>query len=322
MKSSQTWADAHIQSILDLTPTVREFSIRPTGGALAHTPGSHLQLEVLAGGRPQVRSYSLVGPSDDEAYRIAVKRLDDGRGGSRAMWQLAPGDRLRISEPQNHFPLSWDAPAYLLVAGGIGVTPMVGMAQALAARKAPVRMRYAARSVDELAYATVLAACLGDALQPAVGRRIDFASEVAALPPRAQMYVCGPVALLDAARQAWEAAGRLAQDMRFETFGSSGHLAARAFQVSVPRHQLELTVPADVSLLDALNGAGIEVLADCVRGECGLCALDVLALEGQIDHRDVFLSPHEKQANRRICACVSRVAGSITLDTAWRAAAR
>ena len=86
----------------------------------------------------------------------------------------------------------------------------------------------------------------------------------------------------------------------------------------MPRHGLDITVPADCSLLEALEQAGIEQLYDCQRGECGLCALDVLALDGTIDHRDVFLSAHEKQQNTRLCACVSRVTGSITLDSAWR----
>ena len=88
--------------------------------------------------------------------------------------------------------------------------------------------------------------------------------------------------------------------------------------MQVPRHALDITVPAGCSLLDALEGAGVQALSDCRRGECGLCAMDVLAVDGQIDHRDVYLSAHERQANSRICACVSRVVGSVTLDTAWR----
>ena len=300
MKTSQTWADAHVQSLRDLTPTVREFTLRPAGGALAHAPGSHLQVQLLVGGQPQTRSYSLVGEPDGEAYRIAVKRLDDGKGGSLAMWQLAQGDRLRVSEPQNHFALAWDAPAYLLAAGGIGVTPLVGMARALAARGAAVRMLYAARSDAELAYAD------------------SFAAEIAALSPGAQLYLCGPAPMLDAARRAWEDSGRPAADLRYETFGSSGRFAPQAFRVQIPRHALDITVPAGCSLLDVLEGAGVQTLSDCRRGECGLCAMDVLAVDGAIDHRDVYLSEHERQANSRICACVSRVVGSVTLDTAWR----
>ena len=98
MKSSAIWAEAHVQSVRDLTPTVREFTIRPTTPAAPYAPGSHLQMEVLVDGQPQVRSYSLVGAPDGAVYRIAVKRLDDGRGGSLAMWRLGVGDRLRVGD--------------------------------------------------------------------------------------------------------------------------------------------------------------------------------------------------------------------------------
>ena len=86
----------------------------------------------------------------------------------------------------------------------------------------------------------------------------------------------------------------------------------------IPRHNLAITVAAGSTLLEALEGAGVQTLWDCRRGECGLCAMDVLAVDGEIDHRDVFLSEHEKQAGSRICACVSRAVGTITLDSAWR----
>jgi ferredoxin-NADP reductase len=297
---------------------VREFTLKPESPAEDWAPGSHLQMEVLVNGKPQLRSYSLVGQPDGVHYRIAVKRLDEGRGGSLAMWSLVPGDRLRIGAPQNHFPLDLQAPAYLLVAGGIGVTPMVLMAQALAARGAAVRMLYGARSAGELAYGQELQGSLGGAVQTFVEQRIDFDAEVAALAPGTQMYVCGPVPMLDAARHAWERAGRPPADLRYETFGSSGRFAPQAFRVHVPRHALDIVVPADCSLLDALEQAGVQTLSDCKRGECGLCAMDVLAVQGEVDHRDVYLSDAEKQANKRICACVSRVVGDITLDSAWR----
>jgi vanillate O-demethylase ferredoxin subunit len=124
--------------------------------------------------------------------------------------------------------------------------------------------------------------------------------------------------MLDAARAAWEHSGRPAADMRYETFGSSGRFAPQPFRVRIPRHALDITVPADCSLLDALEQAGVQTLSDCKRGECGLCAIDVVAVNGQVDHRDVYLSEHEKLENKRICACVSRVVGEITLDSAWR----
>jgi ferredoxin-NADP reductase len=319
MKSNTQWTDAMVAALRDVTPTVREFILSPMDGVVEpHAPGSHLQMEVLVGGKPQLRSYSLVGQPDARGYRIAVKRLDEGRGGSMAMWRLAEGDRLRISAPQNHFPLDFNAPAYLLVAGGIGITPLVLMAQQLAARGANVRMVYGAREQAELAYARELGDILGGGLRTAVGQPVDFAAEIAALPAGAQAYVCGPVPMLDAVRRAWQAAARPLADLRYETFGSSGRFAPQPFRVRIPRHALDITVPADCSLLDALEQAGVQTLSDCKRGECGLCAVDVIGVEGQVDHRDVYLSEHEKQENRRICACVSRVVGSITLDSAWR----
>lgn len=321
MAQALVWTEAVVESLRDVTPTVREFTLRPAGGAPAHAPGGHLQLQIQVNGRPHTRSYSLIGCADREVHHIAVKRLDDGRGGSLAMWRLAVGDRLRITEPQNHFPLDLQAPAYLLVAGGIGVTPLVHMAQTLAPRGASVRMLFGARTDGELAYINDLRAALGDRLVTAVAERgalIDLTAEIAALPAGGQLYICGPVSMLDAARRAWAAAGRPEADLRYETFGSSGRFAPQPFGVKVPRHGIDITVPTDCSLLDALELAGVQALYDCRRGECGLCAMDVLAVDGEIDHRDVFLSDHEKQQNHKMCVCVSRVVGSVTLDTAWR----
>lgn len=320
MPTTPAWIDATVESFRDVTPTVREFCIKPKSGAKVYAPGAHMQLQVLVNGKPQTRSYSLVGPPDATCYRIAVKRLDAGRGGSLAMWRLQVGDRLQITDPQNHFPLDLTAPAYLLVAGGIGITALLGMAQTLRERGANVRMLFGARSEAELAFEAHLRELLGQQLQIAdgsQGQQIAFDIEIANLPPGAQMYVCGPAPMLDAARQAWASAGRPLADLRYETFGSSGRFAPQAFRVQIPRHQLDIMVPADTSLLDALQSAGVQAMYNCRRGECGLCALQVLAVDGQIDHRDVFLSDHEKQQNQKICVCVSRVVGSITLETAY-----
>ena len=327
MNSEIHWMPARITALRDLTPTVREFEITPeSGNAARHEPGAHLQVQVLVGapgsGRVQTRSYSVVGAPDGHAWRIAVKRLDEGRGGSVAMWRLAAGDRLLVSEPRNHFGLDLGAPGYLLVAGGIGITPLVHMAERLGelSRRTGVRVRmlYGARSEEEQAYLTELRKAL-DGVQAHVGHApIDFAGEIAQLPPGGQLYTCGPVPMLEAVKRAWAEAGRRPADLRFETFGSSGRLPAQPFEVRIPRHDLSITVPTGSTLLEALEGAGVQTLWDCRRGECGLCAMDVLSVDGEIDHRDVFLSDHEKQGGRRICACVSRAVGTITLDSAWR----
>ena len=328
MKISNLWVPATVTALRDLTPTVREIELTPVDSpAQVHAPGAHLQMQVLlgqgAGVKAESRSYSLIGEPDGRAYRIAVKRLDEGRGGSLAMWRLAVGDRLQVSEPQNFFPLDASAPGYLVIAGGIGITPLVLMAQRLQAIAAktgvPLRMLYGARSVDELAYLPLLREILGGALALFVGAAaMDFDSEIAAMPTGAQLYTCGPVPMLEAIKQAWHAADRPLADLRFETFGSSGRYPAQSFQLKLPRHGLDITVPAHSSVLDVLEAAGLPCLSNCRRGECGLCVMDIVAVDGEIDHRDVFLSDPEKQAQQRLCVCVSRAVGCLTLDSAYR----
>ena len=121
--------------------------------------------------------------------------------------------------------------------------------------------------------------------------------------------MCGPMRMLEAARRAWNDAGRAPADLRYETFGSSGLMPTAEFRVRLKDTDTELVVPQNSSMLDALNGAGFEVISDCQRGECGVCAVDVIAVDGEIDHRDVFFSDQQKQDNRKICPCVSRAIG-------------
>lgn len=322
MKLVQTWQNATVAAMTDITPTVREFLIKPADG---HAPrwdgGSHLQVQVMVSGVQQLRHYSLVGQPDGQHYRIAVKRMDGGRGGSKAMWALALKDAIQISGPHNHFALELGAPSYLLVAGGIGITPLVTMAQTLVNRRENVHMLYGVRTRAELAFVNSLQFLLGDRLKTFVSdedQYIDFAAEIAALPAKAQLYTCGPVPMLEAIRDAWKAAGRRLAHLRFETFGSSGSYPATAFRVLMPRHGLDFMVPAEQTLLEALYEQGVQTISDCKRGECGLCAMDVLSVDGKLDHRDVFLSAHEKAACNRLCPCVSRVVGTLTLDSAWR----
>jgi vanillate O-demethylase ferredoxin subunit len=323
MRNPLQWHPATVRAHRDLSPTVREFEIRPEGGVRPWTVGSHLNVQVQIDGREETRSYSLVGlPGDPEVYRIAVKLALPSRGGSRHMWSLETGAELAVGEPANHFELPLGAPQYLLIAGGIGITPLVGMAQMLQARGADVRMLYAARSAAELAMNEVLRASLGERLRTFAddaGQRIAFVDEIAALHPNALLLMCGPLPMLDAVRAAWAQTSRPPANLRFETFGNSGAAANEAFWVRLPRHGLELQVPADRTLLDVLNDAGVDTLFDCRRGECGLCAVDVLEAHGRVDHRDVFFSAHEKQLNQRVCACVSRVSGGgLVLDSAYR----
>jgi ferredoxin len=160
---------------------------------------------------------------------------------------------------------------------------------------------------------------LGDALElfsSSQGQRLLLPDAFGGLPADGLAYVCGPLRLQVAAREAWESVGRPARLLRTESFGSSGRFPAEAFTVRIPRLDKTVEVPSDRTILDALLEAGVPMIADCLRGECGLCVLPVLAAAGIVDHRDAFLSPAQQQENAAICTCVSRAVGcDLVLDT-------
>jgi len=311
-----------VRATRNLTPSIRLIEIEPVAGFVPPSPGSHIDFSVMVGDRPDVRSYSVVGPCADGVYRIAVKRLEASRGGSAYMWSLAAGSRLAHSAPGNHFGLALGRPEYLLMAGGIGITPIFSHALALSHAGARFRLIYACRRQSDLALAEELREQIGDRLEIVLsdGRgRVDIAGEIAKLDADGEFYVCGPLGMLEAAKQAWAASGRPTDRLRFETFGASGRWPAVPFTLKLPRLGKDIQVLATQSMLDALEAAGVEMIFDCRRGECGLCALPILGVNGVVDHRDVFFSEAEKAANAKLCTCVSRVYGSeITLDTADR----
>jgi ferredoxin-NADP reductase len=322
---SQVWIAARVTAIDVIAEDVRLITIRPErDGAVGRnwSPGAHIDVDLPIGGPDTVRSYSLIGRGPVAGgWRIAVKRLDHSRGGSRYMHALKPGDPITVSEPASHFDLRQGRSDYLLIAGGIGVTPLVGMAEILADVGASVRMVYAARSQAHMAFTDHLSKILGQRLQLFAGdqgQRLDIDAELGALHPDGEAYICGPVPLMEAVQAAWKAAGRPADRLRRETFGSSGRRPAEPFDVVVRDHGRRITVSADESLLDALVAAGVDVASDCRRGECGLCTVRVLEVEGALDHRDVFLSEHQKTTGGEICACVSRGIGLMTIDTGYR----
>lgn len=325
MRYHDQWSCARIMRADDITPTIRLFELEPGEQFRPWSAGSHIRVRVRVDAREEIRSYSLIDTGvNDGRYHIAVKRIGDGLGGSLYMWSLKPGEALEVSQPHNQFELSLHSPACTLIAGGVGVTPMVSMARCLSNGNRPVRFFYAVHSRAEAAFADLLQSWLGDRFRLIVSEeagRLDIASVVAEMDPDGELYVCGPIAMLEAARQAWTRCKRPMGLLRYESFAASGHYANQPFTAVLPRFGVEIQVPAHQSLLAAMEQAGIDVLSDCRRGECGLCAVNILSCDSPVDHRDVFFSEPQKSENRKLCSCVSRPAGSrIELDTAYRGA--
>src|SRR5262249_53056366 len=153
-----------------------------------------------------------------------------------------------------------------------------------------------------------LDAALGSAWEPAVsakGNRVDLKAALNSVQPGGEVYICGPMRMLNEAQHEWHRLGRSADLLRFENFGAGGHLPAIPFRVEVPALGVQVDVGATETVLDAVRRAGVNMMSSCERGECGLCVVSVLDASSVIDHRDVFLSEAEKATGTKMCACVS-----------------
>ena len=317
------FGEARVRAVRDVASDVRMIEIEPSIGVRPYASGSHLDIAVDIDGLPDVRSYSLVGEGPvDDAYRIAVKEIHDSRGGSVWVRALEAGAAVAVSEPQSNFELQYGRSEYLLVAGGIGITPILGMAHALERHGRPFRLLYAAHTREQMPFVDELSDLLRDRLElfvSADGNRLDVGSEIERLHADGELYLCGPMRLRDDARHEWSRRERRPDRLQFETFASGGAFAPEEFRVRVRDAGCELTVRANRTLLDALRDEGVDMMWDCLRGECGLCAATVVGIEGELDHRDVFLSDEEKDEGGAIITCVSRaVGGAITIDTGFR----
>ncbi|WP_102158881.1 PDR/VanB family oxidoreductase [Zhihengliuella halotolerans] len=309
VSSQDVWQDAVVVEARTIAHRIRRIVVEPDQPVPA-APGSHLDVRLDIDGDSARRSYSVV-ESIDGGRRLAISVLQTrhSRGGSDAMHALEAGQRLRITQPLQNFPLRIGAPAYVLVAGGIGITAIAHMAAVLKSVKADYRLHYVGRSREAMAYVDELEADHGDRLEvhaDDVSGRFDVETLVRGAPADAELYMCGPIRLMDAVRRSWARTDREPSSLRYETFGNSGWFDAEPFTVRIPRLGVEAAVPSGCSLLEALEDAGVEMLSDCRKGECGICQVKVLGLEGEIDHRDVFFSERQHDAGEKLCACVSR----------------
>jgi tetrachlorobenzoquinone reductase len=290
--------------------------VAPAGGDLAaFTAGSHVDLHLPNG---MIRSYSLVNDQSERSrYVIAINKDAASRGGSRMIHEtVRAGDLITISHPKNNFVLQERASHSTLIAGGIGITPLLSMIRRLGALGRSCELHYAARTRPAAAFLDELKA-LGPRLhlhfdQEASGRVLDLPTIVRNAPAEAHLYCCGPVAMLEAFEAA--TADRPSAQVHVEYFTAREKPAvAGGFQVKLARSNLTITVEPGKTILNALLDAGIAVNYACTEGVCGTCETRVI--EGTPDHRDLFLGKEEQAANNTMMICCSgSKSGTLVLD--------
>ena len=273
--------------------------------------GSHIDVHLPNG---LTRQYSLCNaPHETHRYLIAVLNDAGSRGGSRAMHeQVHEGDVLGISAPKNHFALAHSATHSVLLAGGIGITPLLCMAEALSATGASFELHYCTRSRERSAFLARIAA---SALAPQVHLHHDDGAAAQKLAPAAvlgapregvHLYVCGPKGYIDWVLGCARELGWPAAQLHCEFFSAEPVASAddAAFEVQLARSGCVVVVPREMSVTQALAAAGVEIRTSCEQGICGTCLTRVL--EGEPDHKDLYLTPEEQAANDQFTPCCSR----------------
>lgn len=318
--TTQTHADTQmplrIAAIMDVADGIRTFElVQPDGSELpAFTPGSHVKVQTPGGA---LRKYSLCNdPAEHHRYLIAVKREDAGQGGSLSMHEDARvGDTLPTSVPENAFALAENARAYVFIAGGIGITPILSMIRSFGdLPPAPWKLYYLSREpattafVDELKQFgrnVVVHHDHGDS-----ARSYDL-WPVLEKPNTAHVYCCGPRPLMEAVR---DMSGHWSpRNIHFESFNEGGGVKPndQPFTVRLARSAREFQVPVGKSILSVLREHGCNAPSSCESGTCGTCRTGLL--EGEADHRDMVLMPEEMDS--QIMICVSRAkSGRLVVD--------
>lgn len=322
-----------VRSITYVAEDINAYEVvDPAGDDLPNfDAGAHLDLYFRDG---RVRQYSLCGdPADRKRYTFAVQREENGRGGSRAIFEMVrTGRMLAISAPRNNFPLDESARHHVLLGGGVGITPLVAMMRRLASIHASFELHYSVRTASKIAFEAELRSLAGtrtvaiyvDGGDPNKG--IPLAQTLARQAAGTHVYCCGPAGMIDSARAASSHLGPAA--FHFERFSAPGDASAahsgptaadqsirsdamNDFEVRLARSARSFRVPANQSIVDVLRDNGIVVLTSCEAGVCGTCRVRVL--EGTPDHRDYLLDHNERRNEMLICCSRSRSA-TLVLD--------
>ena len=256
-------------------------------------PGAHIDLVLPSG---LVRQYSLCGdPADSSSYTVATRLVGDGRGGSREVHeQVRVGTELEVRGPRNRYPLV-EAPGYVFVAGGIGITPVLPMLRALP-DGADWRLLYAGRTRESMPFLAEIEELGADRVTVVAGLP-DLDGELADVPEGAVVYCCGPEGLMAAVAERFP-------DVRLERFAPRASAKGEAFELELRRSGRTLTVPADSTVLAAVRAELPNTLYSCEQGFCGTCQQRVL--EGEVEHRDELLTDAERADSMLICVSRAR----------------
>ena len=297
---------------------IRTFELVDVSGKAlpAFSAGSHVDVHLPNG---LTRQYSLCNdPTETHRYLLGVLRDAASRGGSRTMHDLVnEGDVIEISTPKNHFPLAHDARRSLLLAGGIGITPILCMAERLALTGADFELHYCTREQARTAFHERIATSAYaqrvrfhfDA--GADEQKLDIARLLAGPEGGLHLYVCGPKGFMDTVLGQARAGGWPEDRLHFEFFTAEpvSHAGDAPFQVKLASSGRVVDIPSGQSVVQALEAAGIVVPTSCEQGVCGTCLTRVLA--GECDHRDLYLTPEEQAANDQFTPCCSRARSAL-----------
>jgi len=296
-----------VQSFAAETPSVRSLVFGVEGGALPQwQAGAHIRVSLPSGGD---RPYSLMDLPDlpEGTLALGVLREQASTGGSQFMHALQVGDVVKATAPVNNFSLHAGPSPAILFAGGIGITPILSMAAELKARGIPYRVHYAGRTRGHLAFLPQLRA-ITEALfvhYDSDESRLNIAAALESVPEDSHVYVCGPAGMIDAVKASALARDVPTQRIHYELFKAETPACSNTpFDVELRSTGQVVRVEADQTIIQALDQAGLEVLYDCRRGDCGICQCGVVS--GIPDHRDVILSDDERASNKVMQICVSR----------------
>ena len=312
--------NVEIRRIRELAPGIREFSLSRTDGEdfPVYSGGSHIVLSLPLGERPHRNPYSLLGdPTVRDTWRVAVRKQEESRGGSRWLHEQArEGMRIDISAPVNLFPLIRTGRRHILVAGGIGITPILSQARELARLGADFEVHYAYRGPEYGVFSDELEALAPGRVHHYVQSRreqIEFGSLLAGRPLGTHFYICGPAGMVAASMNAGKSLGWPESHLHSEQFLAP--TGGEPFDVKLALSGKAFTVPSDLSLLEAIEQQGVDAHYLCRGGACGQCELEVLGAEGELIHHDLSLSADERASGKKIMPCVSRLKGGcLTLN--------